>query len=193
MRFIPRIISFFLFLVPFNPAFSQQVESLHSVNVGYPDVGYSYEHALGKQFSINVEAGANWSFQYGANNVESTPIVQVPNINQPKEYTKNSTEITFSPILQLEPRYYYNVNKRFKGDRFTNNSASFFCISSGVRLDRFSFRNNASEFYLVPKWGFRRAMGNHFIFESKIGGGLQFRQQVTKFVPGLDIKFGYVF
>jgi len=158
-------------LLSSKQVFSQQVESLHSVKIGFPGITYSYEHALGKQFSINVEASVNWGWQYN-------------------NYSK-STTITFSPIFQLEPRYYYNVNRRFNDKRFINNSASFFSISSGIRLE--SFNETSSDFFIMPKWGFRRAMGKHFIFETQIGGGIKFDHGSSQFMPGLDIKFGYIF
>lgn len=173
MKFLPRIIPGILLLISIYPVFSQQVESLHSANVGYPGISYSYEYALGKQFSINLEAGTNLSWQ-------------TDNYNK-------STTINFYPAIQLEPRIYYSVKTRYKYDSFFNNSASFFCISSGIRMDSFSFRNNTPNLFVVPKWGFRRAMGKHFIFETKIGGGIKFRNGSSQFEPGLDVKFGYVF
>ena len=170
MKIVVFIVVFFS-LFSLSSGFAQQVESLHSIKLGYPGAAYSYEHALGKQFSINLEAGMNLSWQTSNNN----------------------TEIIFSPVLKLEPRLYYSVKRRFEIDRFTNNSASFFSISSGVFFDSFSFRNNTPNLFLEPKWGFRRSIGNHFIFETQIGGGLKFRHGSSQFIPGLDLKFGYVF
>ncbi|HCY41085.1 MAG TPA: hypothetical protein DHV48_06980 [Prolixibacteraceae bacterium] len=172
---------------------AQQVESLHSLQLGYPGARYCYEYALGNQFTINMEAGINIGWQKSNINTGIAPFDLDQNNNQPKEYNKISTEISFRPIIQLEPRIYYNVKTRHKYDSFINNSASFFCISSGISLDSFSFRNNTPNFFIVPKWGFRRSIGNHFIFEAKIGGGLEFRRGLTQFEPGLDLKFGYVF
>ncbi len=173
-------------------AFSQQVESLHSFQLGYPGIGYSYEHALGKQLSINMEAGVDWSWTYGANTSDIAPIDNFPDINQPKEYTKNNFEINFSPVLRIEPRFYYSVKRRFEVDRFTNNSASFFCITTSFHSTIFQ-KNERSYLELIPKWGFRRAMGKHFIFETQIGAGLNFYRNSHLFAAGLDIKFGYVF
>lgn len=183
----------FLSLFSLSQAFSQQVESLHSLQLGYPGARYSYEHALGNQFTINIEAGINIGWQKSNINTGIAPFDLDQNNNQSKEYNKISTEINFSPIILFEPRIYYNVKTRHKYDSFTNNSASFFCISSGINLDSFSFRNNTPNFFIVPKWGFRRAMVKHFIFEAKIGGGIKLRNGLTQFEPGLDIKFGYVF
>lgn len=46
---------------------AQQVESLHTIKAGIPSITYSYEHALGKQFNINMEVGTNWGYYYSNN------------------------------------------------------------------------------------------------------------------------------
>jgi len=166
-----KIISQIVLLITFLPAisvFSQQVESLHSVKFGISSATYSYERALGKQFTINMEAGATLGFQ-------SSP---------------DSFKFIANPIFQVEPRIYYNVKKRFDRGKFLNNSASFFSLNSGFT---FATDYRSHSFFVVPKWGFRRAMGNHFIFETKIGGGLWFGPNSHQFNPELDLKFGYVF
>ena len=162
------LIVVFISLFSLMPVFSQQVESLHSIKVGIPSITYSYEHAPGKQFSINMEAGVNWGWQY----------------------SNNRTEINFSPVLKIEPRLYYSVKRRFEIDRFRNNSASFFSLNSGFT---FATDYRSHGFFIVPKWGFRRAMGKHLIFEAQIGGGLWFNRNSAQFNPELDLKFGYVF
>jgi hypothetical protein len=146
----------------------QKVESLHSVKFGIPSVTYSYEQALSKQFTINMEVGAAWSFQ-------SSP---------------DSFKFLVDPIFQIEPRIYYNVKKRYDRDHFLNNSASFFSLNSGYT---FATDHQSHSFFIVPKWGFRRAMGKHFIFEAQIGGGVWIGPNSHRFNPELDLKFGYVF
>lgn len=149
---------------------AQQIESLHSLKVGIPSLTYSYEHALGKQFSINMEAGADWGL-WG---------------------NSSHTYINFSPVLKIEPRLYYSVKRRVEIDRFTNNSASFFCVTTSFHSAIFQ-EHRSSYFSVIPKWGFRRAMGKHFIFETQLGAGVYFNRNSSQFGPGLDIKFGYVF
>lgn len=164
------LILVFISLFSLMPGFSQQVESLHSIKAGIPSITYSYEHALGKQFSLNMEAGADWSWHY----------------------SNHSTEIFFSPILKIEPRLYYSVKRRFEIDRFTNNSASFFCVTNSFHSAIFQ-EHRSSYFSVIPKWGFRRAMGKHFIFETQLGAGMYFNRNSSQFGPGLDLKFGYAF
>lgn len=103
------------------------------------------------------------------------------------------------PIMQVEPRYYYNIVTRYdKGRRTINNSANYLSISAnyqfGASIGRSSNVSSQNTFSLIPKWGIKRTIGNHFIFEFATGlgaytsGGNQWR--VT---PGLDLKFGYSF
>lgn len=169
MKIKPFFLFFFLLFSLFG--YTQQVESLHSVKFGLWDLSYSYEHALGKQFSINMEAGVNWGWQ--------------------SDY--HSTEILARPVFQVEPRIYYNVKKRYDRGKFINNSASFFSLNSGFTSGTFGPDHKSHAFFIVPKWGFRRAMGKHFIFEAQIGGGLWFGPNSHRFNPELELKFGYVF
>lgn len=157
-------------LLSLNQVFSQQVESLHSVKLGFPSITYSYEHALGKQFSINLEAGADWSWHY----------------------SNQSTEIIFSPALKVEPRLYYGVKRRIENERFINNSASFFGVTTSFHLSGAS-KYDRSYLSVIPNWGFRRAIGKHFIFETQLGAGMYFYGDSPQFGPDLYIKFGYVF
>lgn len=168
-----KIRPFFLFLFLLFPSLSytQQVESLHSVKFGLRDLSYSYEHAMGRQFSINMEAGVDWGWHS----------------------SNNSFEILARPIFQVEPRIYYNVRKRYDRGQFINNSASFFSLNSGFTFGTFGSDHRSHAFIIAPKWGFRRAMGKHFIFEAQIGGGLWFGPNSHRFNPELDLKFGYVF
>lgn len=162
-----RIVILFLVLLSIKPALAQQVESLHSVKLGLPGTTYSYEQALGKQFSINFEIGGRLAML--------------------------NSNFYLKPVFQIEPRLYYNIKKRFDRGKFLNNSASFFSLSSGFTYSDFSFDKNSPEFFLIPKWGFRRAIGKHFFFEAQIGGGLGVTRHSSQFRPEIDLKFGYVF
>jgi hypothetical protein len=117
-----------------------------------------------------LEAGADWSWHY----------------------SNQSTEIIFSPALKVEPRLYYGVKRRIENDRFINNSASFFGVTNSFHLSGTS-KYDRTNLSVIPKWGFRRAMGKHFIFETQLGAGMYFYDDSPQFGPGLDIKFGYVF
>jgi hypothetical protein len=117
-----------------------------------------------------MEAGTDWSWHY----------------------SNHTTEINFSPVLKIEPRLYYSVKRRSEINRFINNSASFFGVTTNFHAAG-SRKYDLSYLSVIPKWGFRRAMGKHFIFETQMGAGMYFYQGFHQFDAGLDIKFGYVF
>lgn len=90
-----------------------------------------------------------------------------------------------APELNLEPRWYYNLEKRAKrGKNISNNSANFLTIKTGLRSNIFEIlhdRGKSAEnsISFVPKWGIRRNLGKYFNYEAGIGVGYLtfFKQQ----------------
>ncbi|WP_179008207.1 hypothetical protein [Winogradskyella forsetii] len=83
----------------------------------------------------------------------------------------------FIPAITLEPRWYYNLNKRVrKSRRIDDNSGNFIAIKTtyhpdlviGSVQDNFNF---ISDFSIIPTWGIRRNIGKHFNYETGIGIG----------------------
>lgn len=90
-------------------------------------------------------------------------------------YTK--TGYVFAPVITLEPRWYYNLNKRVERDRrIDGNSGNFFALKTSYHPDWFAISNYdhlkiVSDFSLIPTWGIRRNIGDHFNWETGIGIG----------------------
>jgi hypothetical protein len=87
----------------------------------------------------------------------------------------NSTAWAVMPVVIVEPRYYYNLNRRLnKGRRIEGNSGNFLALSVGIQPD-FGFTSDNvdldKEFHVIPMWGIRRGIGNSFSFETSIGLG----------------------
>jgi hypothetical protein len=115
------------------------------------------------------------------------------------------TVFTFSPTLRLEPRWYYNLDKRFEKDKRTdNNSGNFIALESVYKPGWFVLSNNESVeagegFYIATKWGIRRNIGKHFNFE--VGAGIAYAFYATDptgdedegFLPNIHLRIGYVF
>lgn len=86
----------------------------------------------------------------------------------------------FNPNLRLEPRYYYNLEKREKKEKdISNNSGKFLSIAINYRPDIVVFSNNknlgtVASYSIVPKWGIRRSLGRNFNYEA----GLGFRHEI---------------
>ena len=81
------------------------------------------------------------------------------------------TGIILSPGLTLEPRWYYNLNKRAtKTKDINNNSANFVTLSTSFIPDLFvvsNYDNNSvrNQISLIPTWGVRRNIGKRWNFE----------------------------
>lgn len=82
-----------------------------------------------------------------------------------------------TPTITLEPRWYYNLNKREgKSRRIDGNSGNFISIKTTYHPDWFVISNEnninfISDISIVPTWGIRRNIGNHFTYETGIGIG----------------------
>lgn len=89
----------------------------------------------------------------------------------------NGTGFVLVPAITLEPRWYYNLNKRVKKSRnIKGNSGNFISLKSTYHPDMIviSNRDNVnfiSDFSIVPTWGIRRQIGQHFNYETGIGIG----------------------
>ena len=79
--------------------------------------------------------------------------------------------------LSLEPRWYYNLEKRLKkGKSIDRNSGNFLSLYILGNFDDISFTSNdrlrsVDQVSIIPKWGIRRNIGSHFNFEAGIGFG----------------------
>lgn len=118
------------------------------------------------------------------------------------------TGFLLATVLTLEPRWYYNLNKR--KDRLksiSGNSGNFFSLKSSLRLedlliefgdDNVEMVNNLS---IVPTWGVRRNLGQHFNYEAGAGIGYVhffakdagFAKDKGEVALNLHLRIGYRF
>jgi hypothetical protein len=120
-------------------------------------------------------------------------------------YDKNGFLMT--PILTLEPRFYYNLNKRVsKSKDITNNSGNFISLKTSYHPDWFVISNYKdvdiiSDISIIPTWGIRRNIGIHFNFETGIGLGYRYifaknagySDNKSEGAANLHLRIGYVF
>ncbi|WP_165749619.1 hypothetical protein [Cellulophaga sp. Z1A5H] len=89
----------------------------------------------------------------------------------------DGTGFLLAPVLTLEPRLYYNLNKRInKSRRIDGNSGNFISLKTSYHPDWFVISNYEniriiSDIAIIPTWGIRRPIGKHFIYEAGIGIG----------------------
>ena len=116
---------------------------------------------------------------------------------EPSWFVGNGSE--WHPNFRIEPRYYYNLNRRSsKGFNTQNNSANFWGLALNYRAGTTLFSNNnikgIESYSIVPKWGIRRNLGNNFTYE--VGTGFGFRHEVdygNYAEIDLHLRIGYTF
>lgn len=119
----------------------------------------------------------------------------------------SGTGFILAPIITLEPRWYYNLNKRVKKSRRTNgNSGNFISLKTSYHPDWFVISNYdnisiVSDISIVPTWGIRRNLGSHFTYETGIGIGYVYYfaknagylKNKGEAALNLHLRFGYRF
>jgi len=119
----------------------------------------------------------------------------------------DETGFSLSPVLTLEPRFYYNLNKRnSKSKVTTHNSGNFISLQTSFHPDWFIISNYeytslVSDISIIPTWGIRRNMGAHFIFEAGAGIGYRYifakaagySSNDSEVAVNLHLRVGYVF
>lgn len=114
------------------------------------------------------------------------------------------TKYTINPFLSLQPKYYFNINKRAEnGKNIKNNSANYFSVQMRYSPDWFNISNDNLQLYdeisLIPTFGIRRNFGDRFNYEFKIGYGYKYTfnvnkgQNVSNDAFDIGIKVGYDF
>lgn len=92
----------------------------------------------------------------------------------------DKTGFLMTPVITAEPRWYYNLNKRkSKHKRIDNNSGNFLSLKTSYHPDWFVISNYdnikiISDISIIPTWGIRRNIGNHFNYETGIGVGYNY-------------------
>jgi len=119
----------------------------------------------------------------------------------------SKTGIVLVPVITLEPRWYYNLKKRdSKSKNIKNNSGNYIALKTSYYPDWFVISNYdnlslISQIYIIPRWGIRRTIGNHFNFET--GVGLAYRYVFAKsagytdneseILFNINLRIGYTF
>lgn len=105
------------------------------------------------------------------------------------------------PVINLEPRWYYNIDKRNSKNRGLNNSANFLTLGIKYDPDWFAILKTdsarlSSQIAIVQKWGIRRNIGNsNFNYEAGIGIGFRYYVHQNDLMPEADLhlRIGYAF
>ena len=119
----------------------------------------------------------------------------------------DGTGFLMTPVITLEPRLYYNLNKRVKKSRrIDGNSGNFISLKTSYHPDWFVISNTEnvsviSSISIIPTWGIRRNIGKHFTYETGIGIGYRyayakqagFLENESEGTVNIHLRIGYRF
>ena len=156
-------------------------KSIFGIQTGFLGVWVHNESRLSNQISLRSEIGMNYGFfdnGYGQNSI-------------------------VYPTIRLEPRWYYNLEKRVKkGRKISNNSGNFLALNITYTPDWFYISdldniNIIGTITFIPKWGIKRTVGKHFTYETGIGIGtfilLEDYNVDNNIAFDLHLRIGYTF
>lgn len=92
-------------------------------------------------------------------------------------HLQRDTKVFMTPTLILEPKLYYNLEKRsLKSKDISGNSGNFFSLRTTYMPDWFVISNSddinvRNQVSVIPSWGMRRNIGKHFNYETGVGFG----------------------
>ncbi|TAJ08661.1 hypothetical protein DMA11_21100 [Marinilabiliaceae bacterium JC017] len=154
---------------------NNQVENTHNIKATFLGISYAYEQSISQKITINFELML--ADEYGENLLDGL-------------YWR------FSPYIRIEPRYYYNITKRSEnGKNTTNNSANYISLSADYQpIERIGESTSLHGLSIIPKYGLKRSINEHFTFELAAGIGAYTSEVDTwESTWGADIKIGYSF
>ena len=122
----------------------------------------------------------------------------------------SSTDWAIAPYINVEPRWYYNLQRRANKEKRTdNNSGNYLSMQVGCQPGFGISSNNATfnpAVYAIPTYGLRRNIGTHFNFETAFGlgygwvfeeyvrmDGSTFRKTENGVSYNIRIAIGYLF
>ncbi len=139
----------------------------------------SYEKSISRKTSLNFEAGLNYWFSYAYS-----------------DYFGSDFGYTLAPIVSVEGRHYYNLDKRLRqGKSIANNSGNFLSVGLG-----YTFTPIDSDMYedpvvaITPAWGMQRGIGKRFSMELLLGYSFRYDigYEELSATPIVEFKFGYI-
>jgi len=131
-------------------------KSIFNVQPGFLGLYANNEYGLSSHIALRTEVGLEAGFTVRT----------------------DDSEWAILPMVNLEPRFYYNIEKRAgKGRNVSGNAANFVTISTRLNPDAVIYSTNgetrmATSLAFIPKWGIRRNIGtSNFNYEVGIGLG----------------------
>jgi hypothetical protein len=166
-------------------------KSLNSVQLGLFSLSYQNESRLDRKITLRSEIG----FMTG---------------NSTIEYPDGHKEKSFLvvPFLNVEPRWYYSLDRRSRLKKNTkNNSSNYVSLLTSFASTRTAIVNTkdfevAPFISIIPEYGIRRSIGKHFYWEGSVGVGYRHNFLDKSYTYSVDenevmidvqYKIGYIF
>lgn len=147
------------------------VWSNHSISMQLVGLEYSYEQAL----------GGNWSL---IGRVGVSPV----GLDLYYDMEEASISVKMLPEVTIEPRIYTSMRRRIEMGRDTyNNAADFVSLRSQVFMT-----GDGINLGFTPMYGIRRSSGNHWMHEFTFGARVNIGEY-SGLTPHLQYRIGFVF
>lgn len=157
-------------------------KSMYSVQTGFLGFWISQEARLSKDIVLRTGLGFDGGIRGGD--------------------LVGKTIVGLTPVVALEPRWYYNIIKReTNGVVIKNNSANFIALGVKYYPDWFAIGNSnnimaSEQISIIPKWGIRRSIANSsFNYELGLGIGKRYYLTLKEWETAADLhlRLGYSF
>jgi len=162
-------------------------KSINEIQTGFLGIWVHNESKLTNEIALRSEIGFN-SGIFGGGFYDKTGFILIP-------------------VITVEPRWYYNLQKKnSKSKNIKNNRGNFIGIKTSYTPDWFVISNYdnlsvVNQISIVPKWGIRRSIGKHFNFETGIGLGYRYvfaksagyAENESESELNLHLRIGYTF
>ena len=166
-------------------------KSIFGIQTGYAGIWLNNEARVTNSIIIRSEIGIENDFAVGSH--------------------YDNTGFILQPILSIEPRYYYNLEKRkSRGNKTSKNSGNYLSLKTSYHPDWFVLNLDENitkipDLSIIPTWGIRRQINNNFNFETGVGLGYRvvylktdsifdgFENNRNQYIPYLHLRIGYVF
>ncbi|MDZ7773173.1 MAG: hypothetical protein U5K31_10625 [Balneolaceae bacterium] len=186
-----NILSILIFLIAFPAgAHAQQAnveKTLYGVQAGFLGIWGHNEYRLSNAIALRSEVGLDTEL-FGGSIYDRTGYV-------------------FTPVLSLEPRWYYNLTNRLRKSRtIANNSGNFLSVKTSYHPSWFVISNYdniriVSDISIIPTWSIRRSIGRHFNFEAGLGIGYRYifakqagyAENDSELAVNLNLRIGFHF
>lgn len=160
-------------------------ETTQSVSLSIPlgaGLHYAYEHPLARRITligrVGADAGAAWRYNL---------------LNGDRLFW------VIAPSVDIEPRFYYGLDRREAHGRSTEKNAGSFFALQMKNIMPFGYISD-SDMKIVgatgftPMWGLRRVWGAGWLFECTAGASLAWGWEGGfQSSPHLGVRFGYSF